>query len=344
MKTTAKKLKRLNKKFSPLTIILLIFLTAYCLSVLYSLYWTIITSFKVNKYVFDYDIFGFPRYEWYKNLPSIFVTEDGTPVLKALIAAQSVKNAESEGGALFYTYRNIIKIFSIKVSATPTSDAKEVFMPQMYLNSFMYSFGCAVTSTVVPCVTAYLCARFKFRFSEFVRNIVIVVMIIPIIGSMPSEISMAAKLGILDAPYGLWIMKANFLGMYFLVFYEIFKSLPAGYFEAAKIDGAGNLQILCKIAIPLVKNTILTVFLIRFVEFWNDYQTPLVFMSSYPTVARGLNNLIEGSWNVAGVAFNPTHVPAKMAAVVLTAVPVVVIFLAFQNRLLGNLTMGGLKG
>lgn len=324
-----KKDKQKKNKFTPLAIVLLVLLILYCLTILYSLFWSVLTSLKINNNVFEYSKFGFPNYSLWKTL-------SGGRTERRIAAA--VKAAEEDGGAMFYTYRNIWKYFYITVS----SDNK-VYMPRMYLNSFIYAFGAAVTSTLVPCVAAYLCARYNFKFSKIMRNTVIVVMIIPIIGSMPSEIAMAKRLGMLDTFWGLWVMKANFLGLYFLVFYDIFKAMPMAFTEAAKIDGATNMQILVKIGLPLAKNTISTVFLIRFVEFWNDYQTPMVFMSSFPTVAKGLNDLINGNLAISET-FNPQQTPARMAAVVMTGLPVLVLFLVFQNKLMSNLTMGGVKG
>lgn len=167
------------------------------------------------------------------------------------------------------------------------------------------------------------------------------VMMIPIVGSMPSEIEIARNLGIINHIWGLWIMKANFLGLYFLVFYDIFKSLPASFSEAAKIDGANNFQILVDIALPLIKNTFFTVLLIKFIVFWNDYQSPMIYMPSYPTIAYGLRTLMKTNAQQASVH---TQIPARMAAAILTAAPVTVLFVIFQKRLLGNLTMGGVKG
>ena len=137
-------------------------------------------------------------------------------------------------------------------------------------------------------------------------------------------------------------MRANFLGLYFLVFYDVCKALPTSFSEAAKIDGANNFQIFFQIALPLLKNTFLTILLIRFVFFWNDYQTPMVFMPSYPTIAIGLNTIMNT--NADPLHFDHTPIPSRMAAVVMTALPVCVLFAIFQQRLLGNLTVGGVKG
>ncbi len=339
MRIIRSKSKTIAKKkldWSPLTVIMLIVLVAYSLTILFSLYWAIISSFKINNTVFKYDMFGLPRYNHYKSLADSLSLSDKR-------VAQNVIMAEKDGGALFYTYRNVWNY--LKVGVTTNSGAtKDVYVPEMYLNSFLYAFGCAVTNTVVPCVTAYLCARYTYKFSKIVYTVVIVVMIIPIIGSMPSEISLVQSLGLMGTYYGVWIMKANFLGLYFLVFYEGFKAMPNSFSEAATIDGASDAQIMMQIAMPLMRNTILTIFLIKFVEFWNDYQTPMVYMSPHPTISYGLNLMINSNLPSSGTAFNPAHIPARMAAVVYTALPVAVLFMVFQNKLMGNLTVGGVKG
>jgi ABC-type glycerol-3-phosphate transport system permease component len=167
-------------------------------------------------------------------------------------------------------------------------------------------------------------------------------MMIPIVGSLPSEIKMAQATGVMNQIWGLWIMRANFLGLYFLVFYDVCKALPTSFSEAAKIDGANNFQIFFQIAMPLIKNTFMTILLIKFIAFWNDYQAAMVFMPSYPTVAFGLNRIMN--INADSTRYNHQMIPARLSAVVMTATPVCILFAIFQKRLLGNLTVGGVKG
>ena len=128
--------------------------------------------------------------------------------------------------------------------------------------------------------------------------------------------------------------------MYFLVFYSIFKAMPNGYTEAAKVDGAGNLRILLQIVMPLVRNTFFTVALIMFIDYWNDYQIPLVYMPTHPTVAYGLFYLA----NTDQAGGDLATVPMRMAGAIMMLIPTIILFLCFHKRLLGNLTMGGLKG
>ena len=255
---------------------------------------------------------------------------------------QGIRAEMGTMGLPFYTYKYAFKVFSYEVSPQHI-----VGLPRMYLNSFLYAGGCGLAAAVVPLIAAYACARFHYRFSRIMHTTVILVMMIPIVGSGPSELNIVNELGMLDKIYTLWIMKANFLGLYFLMYYEVCKAFPTSYAEAAKIDGANNFQIFFKIALPLIKNTFFTVFLIQFISFWNDYQAPMIYMPSFPTVAMGLNALMSvagGGPSTSMGIFDMVYTPSRMAAAVLTAVPVTIIFACFQKRLLGNLPVGGIKG
>ncbi len=297
-KEEAKREKQNREHFTPTTIIMLVVLIVYTLTIILLLLWSLMTAFK-NQSDFRLNIIGLPK-EWIWNFSFVFN--------KFTVAIQ-----------------------------TETGE-RLVGMGEMYLNSILYSVGCAFFATFVPCITSYMCARFPYKFSKVVHTTVIITMILPIVGALPAEINMAKTFGLYDHVWGLWIMKANFLGMYFLVFYGIFKSMPMAYTEAAKIDGAGNLTILFRIILPLVKTTFFTVMLINFITFWNDYQTPLIFMPSHPTVALGMYYMSKTVDNALST------VPMRMTGAMMLLIPILVVFLLTHKRLLGNLTMGGIKG
>lgn len=287
-----------RERLSALTIVLLVVLILYALSLIVLFGWALITAFK-NQSDFRINIIGFPK-AWVWNFSYVF------------------------------------QKFTVTVQ-TETGQ-KLVGMGEMYLNSILYSVGCAFFGTLVPCITAYMCARFKYKFSKVIYVTVIVVMVVPVVGSLPAEIRMAQALNLYDHVWGLWLMKANFLGLYFLVFHGIFKSLPMAYFEAAKIDGAGNFRILFRIALPLVRSLFFTVMLINFITFWNDYQTPLIFMPSHPTVALGMFHMATTTENTLAT------IPMRMAGAMLLLVPILIVFMFTHKRLMGNLTVGGIKG
>lgn len=230
---------------------------------------------------------------------------------------------------------------AVKIQADMGDGTKKFFyLEEMFLNSFLYSVGCAFTATLVPCLVAYVTAKYRFRFNKVIYYTVIFVMVTPIVGSAPSQIYVMDEIfGLYNSFFGMWFMSANFLGTYYLVFYGIFKGLSWEYAEAAFIDGASHFNVMVRVMFPLIKTTFGVVMLLNFIAFWNNYQTPLVFMPKYPTAAFGVQFFDVASDNTFKA--NPG---VRLAASVLLMTPVLIIFILFRNKLAGNLTVGGIKG
>ncbi len=211
-----------------------------------------------------------------------------------------------------------------------------------YFNSFLYAIGCGLFSTAVPCITAYVVARFgkKYRFLNIYTQIVIICMIIPIVGSTPSELNIARKLGIYGHIWGIWLMKGYFLGTYFLIFLATYKGMPDGYAEAAKIDGAGNFTVFFRIYFPLTVKIFATILLIKSIEYWNDYQTPLYYLEDKTkhTLALFQYNLMAG--NQTDTMGNT---PIRMTMTMFLVLPLLIIFIFLNKYIMGNLSLGGLK-
>jgi raffinose/stachyose/melibiose transport system permease protein len=92
-----------------------------------------------------------------------------------------------------------------------------------------------------------------------------------------------------------------------------------------------------QIVMPMIATVIGTVFLIHFIDFWNDYQTPLLYLPSWAMLARGLYSLSQRSQG------NFATVPYRMAGCLVLATPILILFLIFKEKLMGNLSMGGIK-
>lgn len=205
-------------------------------------------------------------------------------------------------------------------------------------NSLIYAIGSAFFFTLTPCLVAYCAARFKFRFSKVIYAFVIITMSLPIIGSMPSEIRMLKTLGIFDTFFGMFVLRANFLSIYFLIFYAQFQMIPMTYSEAAKVDGASNFKIMTRIIIPQAIPTIITVFLLSFIAFWNDYQIPRFYLPSSPTVSLGLFNYVNSPPSELA------QTPIELAALIGLTVPIVAVFAVLNKYLKLNVATGGIKG
>lgn len=299
MKTIKRKNEAIKEGFSPLTIVMAVILGMYCLVLAIWLVWALLTSLK-NPNDFLGNKYGLPNPWYFDNFAYVI-----------------------------YEYK-VEKLIDGVSTVISTGD--------MILNSVLYSVGSAFVATLVPCITAYLCARYKYKFSKIIYSTVLVCMVIPIVGSQASELQIVIKMGIYDHMFGMWILKSGFLGLYFLVFHEVFLSIPNAYGEAAEIDGASDFCIMTKISLPLAKNTFFTVLLIMFVTYWNDFQTPMLYLPTHPTISEALYWIKSSSFNYFA------KMPVKMAAPMMFLLPVLIIFLCFHKRLLGNLTVGGVKG
>ncbi len=238
-----------------------------------------------------------------------------------------------------WEWNNYANVFSrLKVKRENEFEMYYVNLVGMAFNTIVYTVGGAFISTVTPCLVAYAVAKCKFKFNIIIELIVILTMAIPVIGSYPSEIQVLRTLRIYDTWFGAAVQKMNFLGVYFLVFLATFKSIPNSYAESAYLDGAGEYRVLFNIIAPLAKNVILTVMLILFIQYWNDYQYPLLYLNSKPTLAYGVYDL---------VFVNPdnglANIPTKMAGSIILFLPILIIFICFKDTLMQNLSMGGLK-
>ena len=295
-------LKKENNK-NWLMIVIVVILLIYTVCIVAPFVWGIITSFKTKD---DFrNNFGF-----------------GLPVF--------------EGG--YINYVNSLKQLKVQIDAADGS-SRFAYFPELFTNSLIYSFGCAVIQNVVSCMVAYLCSKYShFKITKLIYAIVIVTMILPICGSLASEIQMAKNLYLFDSFFGIFIMRANFLGMNFMIFYAAFKSIPNDFAEAAYMDGANHFQILLKIMVPLIVPTFFITFLLSFIGYWNDYYIPMIYLPSHPTIAYALYCFQTNS--NSAVSF----VPAKLAACIIVFIPVFLLFLIFRKKLIGNLTVGGLKG
>lgn len=208
----------------------------------------------------------------------------------------------------------------------------------MFVNSFLYAGGCAVIGTIIPCIMAYLVARYDYTLGKIIYAVVIAAMAIPIVGSLPSEMKMVDNLHLMNSLLGLYVLKANFLGLYFLVFYAQFKTIPKDYTEAARIDGASEWRVMMEIIFPVAMGTISTVVLLNFINFWNDYQTPMIYWNSSPVIAYGMYYVVHLNKDMM------SFTPVKLAVMMLVAVPVIVLFLIFNKKIMSNMSIGGVKG
>lgn len=298
-------------------IVLFTVLIIYALTILYVLFWGLLTSLKANVDFAVYDNkFGLPNLEYSKD--EVFSLKNYALVLEKLQFDRTTSYYRN-GVLIEHTTRNTI--------------------PLMLFNTLYYAIVQAVLPTLMSAIMAYLCSKFsEFKTITVFYYVALFTMMIPAVGTYASEISMLQNLGVYDTYIGYLLQKAYYGGTYFFVFYAFFKSVSNTYSEAAELDGASHYRIFFQIVLPLIGKTFLTIALIQFVGTWNDFRTPLLYMPTYPSIAYGVYHLTHVT-APAGLA----RVPTRVAACMLLAVPILIVFIAFKEKLMGNISMGGLK-
>lgn len=293
----AEKKTKMSRKMDAFQVVLYVIVTIYCLSMIYVLLFGFVNSLKDAT-----------DYEW--NNPF------GLP--------------SKEFGWHFDNYAKVLNDFKVF-----TLGGNEVYLMQMFFNSLSYAVLMSLFCMATQIITAYAIAKYDFRGKSILYGVAVVVMLLPIIGSLASEVQMAEAFNFRNNLIGVCIMKCKYPGLYFLVFYATFKGLSWTYAEAAQIDGAGHFRVFIEIMLPLIKSTVFAVFILLFIEYWNDYYTPMVFLPESPTMSYGLF-LFQTD--------NKASTPVQLASCLMACLPILVVFVAFKDKIMSNVTMGGIKG
>ncbi len=207
----------------------------------------------------------------------------------------------------------------------------------MIINSVVLTVFGTVLSTLFPVMVAYILAKYRFRFSGFIFTLAIVFMVIPNVGTAVATYELFKEFNLLDTYQGVILLYAAPFGAFFLLLYGYFKGIAWSYAEAAFIDGASDLRVFAEIMIPQAWPGISAVLLLNGINTWNDYYNPYMFMPSAKTVSTGIQNM----------SFNATSTGAYtelFAAMIVSLIPVVTVFILTQKVLMNNTMAGGLKG
>ena len=161
-------------------------------------------------------------------------------------------------------------------------------------------------------------------------------MTIPIVGSMGSYYKLIGELGLYDTPFYVVATHLSGWGFNFLVMYGFFKSVSWDYAEAAFIDGGGHFLVFFRIMIPLALGPVVTLFVVAFVQNWNDYMTMILYLPSYPTLASGLYTFQANSQRLV-------NWPVYYAGLLISLIPVLVLFAFCSDIMMRNMNVGGIK-
>jgi multiple sugar transport system permease protein len=209
------------------------------------------------------------------------------------------------------------------------------------LNSGVFTGGVLLSTVVFGLLAGYALAVLRFRGRGAVFASVLLVLVIPFqLLTVPLYVMIVRDYGLADTYLGM-ILPFAINSTAVFVFRQFFMQLPSELFDAARIDGASELTILRRIAIPLSTPAILTAVLLTFIGPWNEFLWPFLVTkeADMQPLAVALANYID---TVSGRAANPFG--AILAGACVLAAPAVALFLIFQKRFESSNIGSAVKG
>lgn len=205
------------------------------------------------------------------------------------------------------------------------------------VNSVILAAGAVTLSTVVSCLGAYAIARMQFRGRGVLFSVSTSLMAIPPVVMIVPLFVLYTQLSLISTYQGAILIYAGLItpfSVYLLV--SFFRTLPKELFEAARIDGAGNLRILLSVVIPLSLPALLTLVVVNALYVWNDLLIAIIFLQddAKRTLMAGIS-VFQGRYN--------DQIPLTMAGMVFASAPMIILYLAFQKHYIQGLMAGSLK-
>ncbi len=191
----------------------------------------------------------------------------------------------------------------------------------------------SVGSSAMVC---YILVFYRSRFTKLLYALGIIVAILPVYGSAGSIYRLYDQLGLINNPVIL-ITSITLYGGNFFYMYAFFKSMSWQYAEAAFIDGASHYQVFGKVMLPMALPSVSALFVMSFISGWNDYESTLLYMNAYP-------NLSYAVYAYEEVGKYTGNIPAYFAGVLISLLPILALYVIFQNTIMEEVHLGGLKG
>jgi raffinose/stachyose/melibiose transport system permease protein len=212
-------------------------------------------------------------------------------------------------------------------------------MDTYYFNTIFNAVISLFIMLLFSFIIAYFLARFQFKGRNLIYYCILVGMLIPVHALLIPMFIQFKNLGMFDKRFTLIIPYVAF-AMPFAVFLIVsyLKSIPPDMEEASVIDGSGFVRMLFTIVMPLCIPILITVSILQlFTKWWNEFPFALVLVNSekYKTIALGLMNFSSQY---------STNYPMKMAALVLAILPVIIIYVCFNEKIIEGMIAGAVKG
>ncbi|MGY5764698.1 carbohydrate ABC transporter permease [Brachybacterium sp. DNPG3] len=208
------------------------------------------------------------------------------------------------------------------------------------LNTVLYAVGGAVLSTVVSAAAGYGLALFDFRGKRLFFNAILAGVLLPSVILAVPQYLLFAQAGLANTYWA--VLLPSILNPYGIYLARIYAgaSVPREMVEAARTDGAGEIRIFTRFAVPMMMPGLVTVFLFQFVGIWNNYMLPYIMLGDdrlFP-ITVGLSTLMNQG------ASQPAMYTTVITGALVAILPLIALFLLLQRYWQSDLTGGAVKG
>ena len=213
---------------------------------------------------------------------------------------------------------------------------RRINMVNVFKNTILYIALILIFDLIVNSICGYALAKFEFRGKKMIMTLVVALMVMPmeaILLPLYIEMSQLGWVNTLQALVVPFIAKCFSLYM----FQNFFRDIPNDLLEAAAIDGSNPIGTFFKIVMPISKTVYATVFILDFVAHWNDFMWPFLVMTGEDK--RTIQLAVQSFFSTS-----PVHYSAIMASLVVSAIPMIVMFIFMQKYYVEGIASSGIKG
>ena len=207
-----------------------------------------------------------------------------------------------------------------------------------FLNTLIFTVATTGLMMLVIVPAAFAFARLEFKGKNAVFSFFLSLMMIPTELVIITNYVTIVNWHMRNTYWGLILPSVTSI-FYICLLKENFESIPNELYQAAKVDGTGDLKYLLRVMIPIAQPTIVTIVILKVIECWNSYVWPrlITYDQNYFLVSNGIQQIRESG-------FGRENTPAMMAAVVVISLPLIVLFLLFRKKIMAGVSRGGTKG
>lgn len=207
-----------------------------------------------------------------------------------------------------------------------------------YWNSFSLTVATLLIMLICVIPAAFLLSQYRFRMSRRLQNLFVIGIIIPRLAILITTFQNFNTFGFLNHKYPITLCYAAFeIPMAVFLMVGFMQSLPGEIAESAIIDGCNSFQVLTKIIMPMSQNGIVTVIILSFVSIWNEYAYAMVLLSN--NKFHTLPMLLASAKGEFFVDYG-----LQCAAVMVAVVPIIVVYIFLQRKIVDGMVAGAVKG